>query len=68
MVKPSISRSWNGILSLITNTIRPSFGFVRTLIHLDSKDIVRSFEALVPNGKYVALGTEKLKLFKDGLV
>ncbi|XP_076263832.1 uncharacterized protein LOC143198476 isoform X1 [Rhynchophorus ferrugineus] len=61
LINPSHYRTWNGVLSMITDTLKPSIGAIRHLVHLNSKEIVTSFEQLLQNEKYIATGNERLK-------
>ncbi|KAH1004170.1 hypothetical protein HUJ04_003967 [Dendroctonus ponderosae] len=65
VVNSRLYRSWTAILTLITSVLKPTFGTVRNLVCLSNREFVRCFESLESNGKYVALGTEKLKQTKD---
>ncbi|KAL1517948.1 hypothetical protein ABEB36_001644 [Hypothenemus hampei] len=64
-INPKYYRKWNSILGLITGTLRPTFGIVRCLVHLNGRGIIHSFDSSKPNEKYVSLGFEKLKLAKN---
>ncbi|ENN72715.1 hypothetical protein YQE_10653, partial [Dendroctonus ponderosae] len=65
---PKFLKSWTGTLGLLTCVLQPRFGAVRKLYHLDTKKLVLCLKEIRPNGKYVAVGAEKVKFRKNGYV
>lgn len=50
----------------LTFALKPRFGAVRKLYHLDTKKPVLNLEDIKANGKYVAVGSDKPKFSKIG--
>lgn len=68
-INPNRFRSWNCILTFLTEHINPNFGAVRKVFRLRNGKSVCCFEDLDPNEKYVVGSFKsKLQLVKNGWV
>lgn len=65
-ISPFHLKTWNAILTHISNVIKPSFKTVKKLKTRDGKRTLISFMDLEKNHKYVACGEGKFKRLKKG--
>lgn len=66
-INPNLFRTWNSVLSYLTDIINPEFGNVNKVFHLNTGRSVCCFEDLNSNERYiVGAYNSKLQIIKEG--